>query len=91
MMKFRTQVGTVLDRVFYRGERFIVEKAGEPRAVIVPVREYEEMLRRKQAAKERFWKMTQELQASFKDEDPEKVEQVIQEAIDEVRAAKRHD
>jgi hypothetical protein len=35
--------------------------------------------------------MTQELQASFKDEDPEKVEQVIQEAIDEVRAAKSHD
>jgi prevent-host-death family protein len=90
MMKLRNEPGSVIDRVFYRNESFIVEKSGEERAAIVPVREYKEMQRRRQQAKDNFWIMTQEIQARFKDKDPDEVEQEIQRAINEVRAAKKH-
>ena len=89
MMELRNQPGTLLDRVFYRGESFVVEKAGEARAVIVPVREYEDMQRRKQSAREQFWQMTQELQTAFAGVDPQEIEAEIDKAIQEVRAAKK--
>ncbi len=89
MMELRNQPGTLLDRVFYRGESFVVEKAGEARAVIVPIRDYQEMQQRKQAARERFWAMTQELQQAFEGVDSRKIESEIEQAIREVRAAKK--
>ncbi len=55
MMDLRNQPGTVIDRVFYRGETFIIEKAGEAKAAIVPLREYAEFQRKKQEAREQFW------------------------------------
>ncbi len=91
MMKLRSEPGSVIDRVFYKNESFIVEKAGEERAVIVPLREYKEMQRRRQYAKEQFWAMTQEIQERMKDKAPDEIEREIQRAIDEVRAAKKRE
>lgn len=84
-MELRNQPGTLLDRVFYRGESFVVEKAGEARAVIVPIREYKDMVRRKQAARERFWEMTQELRKRLEPYEPEEIQAAIDEAIEAVR------
>jgi prevent-host-death family protein len=89
MMELRNQPGTVIDRVFYRGETFIVEKAGEAKAAIVPLREYEEMKRRKKEAKERFWVMTQELREGMKGVDTQEIQAEIDEAIQEVKAKKK--
>ena len=47
----RKQFGELLDKAFYRNESFVVERSGEPRAVIVPLQEYSEMKRMKQEAK----------------------------------------
>ena len=85
MMKLRTQPGSVLDRVFYRGERFIIEKAGEPRAAIVPVREYEEMLRRKAAAKEQFFALSDKIKQRTRQYNPQEVQAAIEEAVEVVR------
>lgn len=89
-MKFRSEPGSVFDRVFYRKETIIIEKSGEPRAVIVPVREYEEMERRKKLAREQFWTMTENIRKQVSQYDPGAVQAAIEEAIEAVKQTK-HD
>jgi prevent-host-death family protein len=36
-MKVRQNFGTMLAEVFYRGEQYIIERAGKPMAALVPV------------------------------------------------------
>lgn len=90
-MELRNQPGTVLDRVFYRNESFVVEKAGEPRAAIVPVREYERMQKRRREARERVFAMMDEMRkrVASSGKSAEEVQQIIDEAIEEVRNEKR--
>ncbi|MBZ0097701.1 MAG: type II toxin-antitoxin system Phd/YefM family antitoxin [Taibaiella sp.] len=89
MMDLRSQPGTVIDNVFYRNTSFVIKRSGKARAVIVPLREYEDMQRRRKEAKERFFAMTEELQARFAKEDPKKVQQMIDEAIEAIRREKK--
>lgn len=49
-MKVRQRLGEILAKVDLRGEEFVIEKGGTPKAVIVPYRKIE-MIRRR-AAKE---------------------------------------
>lgn len=52
----------------------MVQKAGEDRAAIVPMREYREMKRLKAEAKNRLFVLNDDLRASLADEDPQTVE-----------------
>ncbi|MEZ4671457.1 MAG: type II toxin-antitoxin system prevent-host-death family antitoxin [Anaerolineae bacterium] len=88
MMKFRSEPGSVFDRVFYRKEAIIVEKSGEPRAVIVSVREYEDMKRRRDAAKARFFEFVDEIRANTAQVDPAELQAAIDEAVEAVRREK---
>jgi len=36
-MKARQQLGTILEEVYYRGEQYIIERAGKPMAALVPL------------------------------------------------------
>jgi antitoxin (DNA-binding transcriptional repressor) of toxin-antitoxin stability system len=36
-MKVRQHFGTMLEEVFYRGEMYIIERAGKPMAALVPL------------------------------------------------------
>lgn len=86
-MKFRSEPGSVFDRVFYRNETIIVEKSGEPRAVILPMRDYEEIQRRKREAKARLLDMIQEVrtrvaQTGISETD---LQSIIDEAVEAVR------
>jgi prevent-host-death family protein len=42
-MKARQQLGTILEEVYYRGEIYIVERAGKPMAALIPVSQLEAM------------------------------------------------
>jgi prevent-host-death family protein len=42
-MKARQQLGTILEEVYYRGEIYIVERAGKPMAAVIPVWLLEEL------------------------------------------------
>lgn len=87
-MKLRSEPGSVFDRVYYQNEAVIVEKSGEPRAAIVPMREYAELQRSKKAAREQFWVMTQAIRHKISQYDPEVVQAAIDEAIEAVRQSK---
>lgn len=84
----RRRFGELLDKTYYRGESFIVERAGEPKAAIVPIREYEELQRQKKMAKEQFWAMTQEMRKRTIQYDAQEIQAAIDEAIDAVRQTK---
>jgi prevent-host-death family protein len=45
-LKARQQLGKLLEEVFYRGDRFIIERAGRPMAAVVPVWQLEEWQQR---------------------------------------------
>jgi prevent-host-death family protein len=88
-MDLRKGAGTFLDRVDLRGERFIVERAGKPKAVIISVAEYEQVERLRREAKERFFAQVDEMRAAFADVDPKEAERVIVEAIEASRTDER--
>lgn len=85
MMKLRSQPGSVIDEVFYKNESFIIERSGQPRAVLVPLQQYNEMKRIKALEKERFFELVDKTRARNKDIDPKVIQKTIDEAVAEVR------
>ena len=41
---FRNQLTALLDEIFFRGERYEIMKGGKKRAVVMSVKEYEELI-----------------------------------------------
>jgi prevent-host-death family protein len=39
--KARVNFGQMLDEVYYKGEHFIIERAGKPRAAVIPLSQFE--------------------------------------------------
>ena len=50
----RKSFGEVLDGVYYRGDEVVIERAGKPLAVVVPVKLYEQQLEQREAAWDRL-------------------------------------
>ena len=40
-MKARQNFGTMLEEVYYKGEQFIIERAGRPMAAVIPLSQLE--------------------------------------------------
>jgi prevent-host-death family protein len=53
-MTVRKNLGEVLEGVFYNGDEVVVERAGKPMGVIVPLAQYERIQRLKADAKKHF-------------------------------------
>jgi prevent-host-death family protein len=45
-MKARQNFGTMLEEVFYRGDRYIIERAGKPMAALIPLSDLEALQQR---------------------------------------------
>ena len=87
----RQQWRELLNKVFRKEARVIVEKSGIPVAAIVSAEDLER-LTRLEARREDGWKAIQELRARNRDKDPEEVERDVADAMAEARAARRaHD
>ena len=50
-VKARENFGQMLNEVYYRGDQFIIERAGRPMAAIIPLSQLEELLKRSGLAK----------------------------------------
>jgi prevent-host-death family protein len=78
----RQKLGEVLEGVFYRGDEVVIERAGKPMGVVVPMRLYQSILDSRRRVRE----FIQQAQERNKDVPPEVLEKEIEDAIREVRA-----
>ncbi len=78
----------LLNKVFRKETRVIVEKSGIPVAAIVSAEDLERLTRFEQERQERF-KALNEIGEAFKDVPPEELEQEVTRAINSVRQENR--
>lgn len=86
-LKVRKNLGQLLEEVYYKGDQYVIERAGRPMAAVVPVWQLEEWQKRR----ERFFRMVEELREKTKAVKPEVIEREVAEAVQAVRvkAARR--
>jgi prevent-host-death family protein len=85
----RKKLGEVLDGVYYRGDEVVIERAGKPLAVVVPVKLYEQQQKQREAAWETVLTKNAEVYERNKDVPIEVIEAEIEEAVREARASIR--
>ena len=81
-LKARKNLGQLLEEVYYRGDQYVIERAGRPMAAVVPVWQLEEW----QERRDRFFGMVEELRRKNKAVKPEVIEREVEESIRAVRA-----
>ena len=82
----RKKLGEILEGVYYRGDEVVIERAGRPMAVVVPVRLYEQHARNRKESWDSLLEITQRIYERNKDVPFEVIEAEIDEAVREVRA-----
>lgn len=84
-LKARKNLGRLLEEVYYKGDQYVIERAGRPMAAVVPVWQLEE----RQKRRERLFAMIEEVQKRNRGVKAEIIEREVQEAIRAVRAKVR--
>ena len=80
-LKARRNLGQLLEEVFYKGDQFVIERAGKPMAVVISPSEYEAYKRQR----EQDMKVFDEIRKKNKGAELEEVQRDVQEAIEAVR------
>jgi prevent-host-death family protein len=80
-LKARQNLGQLLEEVYYKGDQYVIERAGKPMAAVVPLWQLEEWQKRR----ERFFGAVEELQQQNQEVEPEVIEQEVRKAIRAVR------
>src|SRR6266851_10083181 len=80
-LKARQQLGQLLEEVYYRGDQYIIERAGKPMAAVVPVWFVDAWQQRRNA----FFAMIDAVHARNADVPPEVIEREVAEAVQHVR------
>jgi prevent-host-death family protein len=85
-MDLRRESGTLLDRADYRRESFVIERAGKPKAVLVPYSEFEQLQRIRQEAENRFFATVDEMREAFSDMSEQDIDTLVDEAVQSARS-----
>jgi prevent-host-death family protein len=80
----RKQFGRLLEEVFYQRQHVIIERAGRPMAVLVPLEQYRQWREQRTA----FFAMVDEVQQRTQEIPSEELEAVIAEASAAAKAQK---
>ena len=80
-LKARKSLGQLLEEVYYKGDQFVIERAGRPMAAVVPVWQLEEWQKRR----ERLFGMVKELRRKSRAVKSEVIEREVEEAVRAVR------
>src|SRR3954470_7555111 len=83
----RKRLGEVLDGVYYRGDEVVIERAGKPLAVVVPVKLYEQQQKQREASWDAVLVKNAEVYERNKDVPSEVIDAEIEEAVREARAS----
>jgi len=80
-LKARQNLGQLLEEVYYKGDQYVIERAGKPMAAVVPLWQLEEWQKRR----EQFFAAVEEVQQQNHKVKPEVIEAEGREAIRAVR------
>ena len=80
-MKARQNFGQIMNEAALRGDDFIIERAGKPMVAIVSMEKYQILQRDREEARQ----AADQIRNKMKNEDPEKTEKLISEAVKAVR------
>lgn len=81
-VRARGRLGQILDEVYYRGDHYIIERSGKAMAAVVPVEEFEQWLREREA----FFGLVDEMRAANVRVPPKEIERDVAAAV---RAARK--
>lgn len=84
-LKVRQNLGQLLEEVYYKGDQYVIERAGRPMAAVVPVWQLKEW----QERRARFFGMVDDLRSKGKKLTPEVVERKVADAFRAVRGKAR--
>ena len=72
-VRARGKLGQMLEEVYYRGDQYVIERAGKPMAAVVPVEQYEQWRRERDA----FFELVEELRSRNADVEAGEVEEDV--------------
>jgi prevent-host-death family protein len=84
-LKARQNFGQMLEEVYYKGDQFVIERAGKPMAAVVPLWQLEEWQQRR----EQLFAAVEDVQQHTQKVKPEVIEAEVHEAIRAVRSTAR--
>lgn len=84
-LKVRKNLGQLLEEVYYKGDQYVIERAGRAMAAVVPVWQ----LKERQERRARFLSLVDELRSKSKKRKPSAVERDVADAVRAVRARPR--
>lgn len=76
-MKVRQNLGELINQVQYRHDTIAITKSDKPVAALINI----ELFERIKLMQKEFNRLTSKLQKSFENEDPQKIENLINEAV----------
>ena len=83
-MEARQSFGQLLEGAYYKGDQYVIERAGRPMAAVVPLK----FLEKYQESKGRLSRLIDKAQARNKGISPRVLELEVREAVRAVRARK---
>ena len=83
-LKARQNLGQVMNEVALRGDDYIVERAGKPLVVIIPIEKYQSL----QEEVNEFFEALAKMRSNLKGEDEKDMGRLIDEAVQSFRKPK---
>src|SRR5215510_3271158 len=84
-LKARQKFGQILEEVYYKGDQYVIERAGKPMAAVVPLWQLEEWQKRRA----QFFAAVEDVQQHNRKVKPEVIEAEVRETIRAVRTQGR--
>ena len=81
-IKARQNLGEILEEVYYKGDEYIIERAGKPMAAVVPLSQ----LRTREENRKRLFEMMDKVWKANANVDPKAIEREVAGAVRAVRA-----